>query len=155
MAAGDAQRVWFPEMLEDLRAAWSTAMGWDDLARFCQRMTAKRRAIREARGIQPPRTRCPQCGAVSRSDISGVSVRSALFALESLGVLTEAEFKNLDRRWKKHRAVAGVDAYGRPAATAASDEHSSCCPWVSPTRSGSGSARPPRGRPGRCRPSTG
>jgi hypothetical protein len=116
MASGDAQRVWFPEMLDDLQAYWSASRTWDELAGFCQRMTDKRRTIRKARGILPPRSRCPQCGDVSRSDISGVSVRSALFALRKLGILTEAEFKDLDRSWKKHRAAAGVDAYGRPAA---------------------------------------
>ncbi len=50
MASGDAQRVWFPEMLEELRRMWSQAMAWDDLAKFCQRMTKKRKSIREAKG---------------------------------------------------------------------------------------------------------
>ena len=130
MAAGDAQRVWFPEMLDDLRAAWSASMSWDELAGFCQCMTEKRRAIRQARGIRPPQIRCPRCGAVSRSDIPGVSVRSALFALKMLGVVTEAKFKGLDRSWKKHRAAAGVDAYGRPAALpgdARDEPPTSCC----------------------------
>jgi hypothetical protein len=100
-------------MLDDLQVAWSPAMTWSELAAFCQRMTDKRRAIREARNIQPPLTRCPKCGSVSRSDIRGVSVRSALFALRKLGVVTESELKALDRSWKKHRAATGVDAYGR------------------------------------------
>jgi hypothetical protein len=130
MASGDAQRVWFPEMLDDLRAAWSSSVTWDEFAGFCQRMTEKRRAIREARGIRPPLTRCRRCGSVSRSDIPGVSVRSALFALKKVGIVTEAEFKDLDRRWKKHRAAAGVDAYGRPVAPPAGadeDPPAPCC----------------------------
>lgn len=65
MPSGDAQRVWFPEVLEELKTAWSSSMTWGELADFCERMTEKRRAIREARGILPPRTRCPRCGAVS------------------------------------------------------------------------------------------
>jgi len=129
MAAGDAQRVWFPEMLDDLRDAWSASMSWTELAGFCQGMTDKRRAIRRGQGIQPPRTRCPRCGTVSRSDIARVSVRSALFAIRKLGLVTEAELKDLDRSWKKHRGAAGVDAYGRPADPdgSVSDERPSLC----------------------------
>ena len=113
MPSGDAQRVWFPEMLEELRNTWSSSMAWEQLADFCERMTVTRRAIRKERGIQPPQTRCPACGVVSRSDIRGVSVRSALFALRKMGAVNEAEFKALDKSWKKHRAATGVDAFGR------------------------------------------
>ncbi|MBW2455804.1 MAG: hypothetical protein JRI68_14905 [Deltaproteobacteria bacterium] len=85
-------------MLEDLERTWSASMTWEELADFCERMTEKRREIRQSRGIDPPRTRCLKCGTVSRSDISGVSVRSALFALKKTRVVTEAEFKALDKR---------------------------------------------------------
>ena len=51
MPAGDAQRVWFPEMLEDLRSFWSKDMEWEQLADFCQYMTEKRKQIRLERGI--------------------------------------------------------------------------------------------------------
>ena len=129
MPPGDAQRVWFPEMLADLRAVWTPTMTWAELADFCQLTSAKRRTIRQERGIRPPQTRCPGCGEVSRSDIRGVSIRSALFALKKLEVVTESEFKVLDRSWKKHRAAAGFDPYGQPApaAVAASAGRSSRC----------------------------
>jgi hypothetical protein len=117
MPAGDAQRAWFPEMLEELESTWSSAMTWEELADFCHRMTVKRRGIRQAEGIKPPRMRCPRCRQVSRSDISGVSIRSALFALKNSGVVTAAEFKELDRSWRKHRAKHGLDPYGRKAET--------------------------------------
>ncbi|MCP5069864.1 MAG: hypothetical protein GY946_25130 [bacterium] len=113
MPAGDAQRVWFPEMLEKLKRSWSKTMSWEELADFCARMTEKRKQIREERGIQPPKTRCPKCGKVSRSDISGVSIRSALFALKNSGVVTDAQFKELDKSWMKHRKKYGVDTRGR------------------------------------------
>lgn len=129
MPSGDAQRVWFPEMIEELKTAWSSSMTWGELADFCERMTEKRRAIREARGILPPRTRCPRCGAVSRSDIRGVSVRSALFALMKIGAIAQAEFKDLDRSWKKHRTKQALDPYGRKVETCQGDveDRSSCC----------------------------
>jgi hypothetical protein len=128
MPSGDAQRVWFPEMIEELTSAWSASMTWEELAEFCQRMTEKRRAIRQSRGIVAPRTRCPKCGAVSRGEIIGVSVRSTLFMLKKLGIVSEDELKALERSWKKHRDAAGVDAYGRSSSTpnAGSDESGSC-----------------------------
>lgn len=113
MPAGDAQRAWFPEMLEELVSIWSETMTWQELADFCHRMTEMRKEIRRKRGIRPPRTRCSRCGRVSRSDIGGLSIRSALFALKNNGVIAEAAFKDLDRSWKKHKAKLGLDPYGR------------------------------------------
>lgn len=115
MPAGDAQRVWFPEMLSELRRVWSVHMSWDDLAALCARVTEMRSEIRRTRGILPPLTRCRACGRASRSDIPGVSVRSALFALASEGLVTDAELRRLDHDWKKHRAALRLDRYGRMA----------------------------------------
>ena len=39
MPSDDAQRVWFPEMLEELKTAWLSSMSWDELSDFCARMT--------------------------------------------------------------------------------------------------------------------
>ena len=97
-------------------------MTWEELADFCGRMTEKRQEIRRARDIQPPRIRCPECGQVSRSEISGVSIRSALFALRNHGVVTEAEFKELDRNWMRHKAKHDLDPYGRKAETPRGEE---------------------------------
>lgn len=115
MLWGDAQRVWFPEMLEELKTSWSETMSWDELADFCARMTEFRKQIREERGIQPPKTRCPKCGQVSQSDISGVSIRSALFALRNNGIISDDEFKKLDKSWMKHKKKNGLDPHGQKA----------------------------------------
>ncbi len=112
MPSGDAQRAWFPEMLEALRDAWSPSMTWEELAAFCGRMTALRNSIRPSRQIQAPLTRCPRCGRVAPGNPSGVSIRSALFALKKIGVLAEADFKRIDRDWLKYRAAQGLDQYG-------------------------------------------
>ena len=116
MPAGDAQRVWFPEMFAELKTSWSRTMPWEEFNDFCARMTEKRKQIRQERGIQPPKTRCPTCGKASRSEISGVSIRSALFALKNNGVITDAEFKELNKSWTKHKKKNGLDAHGRKVA---------------------------------------
>jgi hypothetical protein len=116
MASGDAQRVWFPEMLDELERKWSSAsVSWEELADFCQVLTQKRKGIRESRGIELPLTRCPRCGAISRSDVSGVSIRSALFALKKSGAVTEAEHEALDKSWRRFKTRNRLDAYGRKA----------------------------------------
>lgn len=118
MPPGDAQRVWFPAMLEALRSTWSSSMGWDEAIAFCARMTELRREIRQARGLRPPHMRCSHCGSEARSDIKGVSVRSALFALRKEGIVSEAERRELDRSWKRYRAEHGLDHLGQPVGTA-------------------------------------
>jgi hypothetical protein len=113
MPAGDAQRAWFPEMLEELKRFWNPDVAWDEFVDFCARMTALRREIRQARGIKPPMTTCRKCGATGRSDLPDVSPRSALFALRKVGAISDEEMKNLDREWKKYRKTNALDAYGK------------------------------------------
>ncbi len=115
MPPGDAQRVWFPEMIEALRKVWSRTTTWEELADFCHRMTALRTEIRSVKGIRPPLMRCPRCGRTSRSNIEGISIRSALFVLWDAGIVTEAEFEELDKGWKKHRHRHGLDRFGGSA----------------------------------------
>jgi len=117
MPSGDAQRVWFPEMIEELKHGWSPTMPWEKVADLCARMTERRKQIRQERGIQPPGMRCAQCGIVSRADISGISIRSALFALKNGGVITDTELRDLDESWTMHRKKNGLDRFGRRAET--------------------------------------
>jgi len=115
MPSGDAQRVWFPEMIEELKREWSRTMPWDEVAELCARMTERRRAIRQERKIQPPKMRCNDCGGVMlpQADVSGISIRSTLFALKKSGVITDIELEDLDKSWAKHRKKNGLDAFGR------------------------------------------
>ncbi len=112
MAAGDAQRVWFPEMLDELTRAWRAGMDWEALAELCKRMTEMRRSIRRARGIKGPKTRCKCCGEVGDGGGARISIRSAIFALKKVGVLDDIGLRSLDRRWQRHRKARGLDAYG-------------------------------------------
>ena len=83
-------------MLEELKRTWSSAMTWEELVDFCQRIMEKRKSIRQTKGIKPPRMRCLKYGQESRSDISTVSIRSALFALKNNCVVTSAGFEELN-----------------------------------------------------------
>ena len=93
MPAGDARRVWFPEMLDDLKSYWSTDWSWKGFAVFCEAMTEKRQAIKKARGVGPPGT-CKKCG--SKMALMPISIRSALFALRKIAVIDEDDFYDFD-----------------------------------------------------------
>ena len=130
MPSGDTLRVWFPEMLEILTAAWSPSTAWDELADLCSRLTELRNSLRHSRGLAGPLMKCPTCGCVSRAVLKDVSVSSALFALRTARVLSDADFLRLDHEWKKHRAAQGLDAFGRkkaPAAPRTSRNSAGCC----------------------------
>jgi len=114
MAAGDAQRVWFEEMKQELMAWWRRDVSWEEVIGFCQRMTEMRTAIRAERGIKAPMMYCQQCRKVRPSDIPGISARSAVFALLHTGAIGQEEFAELDRSWKRHQRRHGLSGYGQP-----------------------------------------
>jgi hypothetical protein len=53
MAAGDAQRVWFPEMIEGLRVRWHRGMSYDALIELRDELDAQLQRIRSVRHIHP------------------------------------------------------------------------------------------------------
>jgi hypothetical protein len=115
MAPGDAQRVWFPEMIATLKSHWSSSVTWEELAIICRTMSKKREEIRKTRGIKPPKTKCRKCGSISGgSNNYLISIRSALFVLKNSDVITEEEFKKLDKEWKKYKKENNLDPYGHP-----------------------------------------
>lgn len=127
MAAGETHRVWFPDMLNELKQSWSESMSWEELSEFCERMSEMRRRTRESRGIKPAVSRCPKCGEESASDGGDVSIRSALFALRKTGIVAEAEFKAIDKQWRRYRKMRGLDAYGKEVGHPKQREASHTC----------------------------
>lgn len=112
MPAGDAQRAWFAEMLEELEQFWDPEIPWSVMISFCARMTEFRTELKQAKGIKPLRFDCSGCGGKHTMSIPPISLRSALFALKNLNLINEAEFKALDRSWARYRKEKDLDAYG-------------------------------------------
>ena len=115
MAAGDAQRAWFPEMMAKLREAWNPQMSWEESADFCQKMTFFRESIWKDQKIKPARTWCQNCQEYHDSRPPAISIRSMLFTLKKLNVIDDNEIKALDKSWKKYRKASNLDAYGKPS----------------------------------------
>jgi hypothetical protein len=111
MPAGDAQRAWFPEMLEDLKSYWLTDWSWKGFSVFCEAMTEKRQTIMEARGTKPARIHCKVCG--SQMVLPPISIRSALFALRKIGAIDDNDFKKHEKEWAKYRKANSLDSYGK------------------------------------------
>ncbi len=113
MASGDAQRAWFPEMIETLKNKWAPTMSWPDCSKFCEEMTAVREGIRNDRNIKPIMFFCKQCQEYHYSTMPPISIRSMLFTLKKVGAITESKFKELDKNWKKYKKENNLDPYGK------------------------------------------
>lgn len=117
MPSGDAQRQWFPEMIEMLREQWDPELTWVELALLAARLDAVLAGIRKERSIQPPMFHCPKCGKYGRSAFSGITVNATVFAAGRFGIAPEAEAKGLSRRWTKYRKEHHLDGHGKKEAT--------------------------------------
>jgi len=113
MPAGDAERVWFPEMYERLR---EIDFGWDDWSAascFCSEMTEFRSSIRQAKGITDPKIACRKCGGIM-SGFHGISIRSYLFAAHKIHLLTTTELNELDKQWARYKKIKKLDRFAQP-----------------------------------------
>ena len=84
LAAGDAQRVWFPEMIECLRSQWHQSKSFNAIVELRDVLDAMLQQIRSQRHIQPPIFRCPRCGYVGEGVEPHVSVRAMILSLSRL-----------------------------------------------------------------------
>jgi len=76
MAAGDPQRVWFPETLARLRCEWNSQMSFPALIELRDRLDAMLQQVRSEQHIVSPVLRCLKCGAIGPSTEPHVSVRA-------------------------------------------------------------------------------
>ena len=123
MAAGDASRTWFSEMVETLRREWKPDMPWEEIIALRDRLDAMLQKIRLSRGIRPPTMWCPVCNERTQQAEPTVSVRAVIFALGRFGIVPQVEFKSLEKRWAKYRKENGLDRNGRPACQGAGGQH--------------------------------
>ncbi len=113
MAAGDASRTWFSEMVETLRQEWKSEMSWEQVFTLRDRLDAMLQEIRQSRDIRPPTMWCPVCEKRTQQTPPRVSVRALIFALGRFGIVAAAEVKSLDKRWAKHRKENSLDRNGK------------------------------------------
>ncbi len=112
MASGDAQRIWHPEMLDELKQHWRPGMPWGEVIAFCDRMTIMRKELALSKDIKPPMIKCPKCGTRARAAYPMISVRSLIFALQKVARVPDEELKDLDRDWKRYQRKHALNGYG-------------------------------------------
>jgi hypothetical protein len=74
VAAGDAHRIWFPEMVEHLRLRWRDDLSMEALLGLRKELDDMLASIRSTGHISNPVFKCPACGHIGRgADPTSVS----------------------------------------------------------------------------------
>jgi hypothetical protein len=116
MAAGDAQRVWFPEMIEKLRSQWRQDLSFDVIVELRDELDTMLQQIRSERHIRPPVFKCPRCGHVGEGADPHVSVRAMILSLVRFGIAATETTYILEKRWAGYRKERQLDLYGKGVA---------------------------------------
>ena len=135
MAAGDGNRVWFPEMIEILRSQWNAGMTFPALIKLCNILDETFQRRRPRGPILPPGSLCPKCGRIVGSESQqrhSISVRATILSLRRFGVASPEVTKRTEKEWAKYRAENRLDLYGRSTSTAQSVGNDSICAHATP-----------------------
>ena len=117
MPSGDAQRQWFPEMIEILRQQWKPELSWDELACLTAHLDVTLQQIRKDRNIIPPMCTCSKCGVYGRSRFGRISINATILAAGRFGIASPSKVKELSKSWKKYRKEHYLDHYGGKEST--------------------------------------
>jgi len=115
VAAGDAHRVWFPEMVKHLRLRWRDDLPMEALLGLRDELDDMLGRIRSTRHISNPVFKCPACGQIARGADSHISVRATILALARFGAVAREPARALEKAWSAYRNAAGLDLYGHAA----------------------------------------
>ena len=114
MASGDAQKVWFPELIVMVRQAGETALSMEALLRLRDRLHTTLQTIRHTRQLLPAMMWCPHCQARHRAAPPSVSVRATILALGRYTHATASEVQALEKQWNRYRRQHQLNRDGQP-----------------------------------------
>jgi hypothetical protein len=114
MAAGDAQRVWFDEMIERLRLKWHREMQPEELIQLRDELDEMLQQIRSDRQLRPPVLRCPECGHVGEVAASHVSVRAMILSVIRFEMDAADTTRPVEKKWKAYQKANRLDLNGKP-----------------------------------------
>jgi hypothetical protein len=112
VAAGDAHRVWFPEMVQHLPLRWRDDLPIEDLLRLRAELDDMLGHFRLTRHIANPVFKCPACGRIGRGADPHISVHATILALARFGVAAREPALALEKAWTTYRKTAGLNLYG-------------------------------------------
>jgi len=109
MAAGDAQRVWFREMVERLRDEWRPDMPFEAIISLRDDLDEKLQRIRSAGHIKSAVFRCPHCGHVGSGAVPQATVRATILSLNRFWIVPSAKVRDLEKGWAAYRKQNSLD----------------------------------------------
>jgi hypothetical protein len=113
MAAGDAQRVWFPEVVAQLRDQWHPDLSFESIISLRDDLDTALQRIRSEGNIGSPVFRCRHCGHVGPGATPHVSVRAMILSLARFGIAAADQIHNLENRWTAYQKQKNLDLYGK------------------------------------------
>jgi len=113
MAAGDALRVWFPEMVECSCSHWHQGISLDVMVELRDDMDAMSQRIRSERRIRSALIKCSRCAYVGAGTDSHVSLRAMILSLGRFRIASADQTHALEKAWAAKRKDSGLDLYGR------------------------------------------
>ncbi len=113
MPHGDAQRTWFPEMVERLRSEWHEGLSMPALIRLRDELDGTLHRIRESLNFKNPVVTCRCCGLTSPGAEPHVSVRALILALARFGISSKEQARALEKAWAEYRKQRRLDIAGK------------------------------------------
>ncbi len=113
MAAGDASRIWFEELQEEVRAKWADDLSIERLISITDHLNSLLQRVRSDKKILPPQFWCSKCQKISRSIEVQATVRSTIFAAQRFGVAGADQTRALDKEWRAYRRKNNLDGYAK------------------------------------------
>lgn len=114
MAAGDARRVWFEQMVDRLRSRWNREMQPDELIQLRDELDEMLQQIRSDRQLRPPVLRCPECGHVGKATASHVSVRAMILSVIRFEIDDGEVTRSIEKQWRAYQKANHLDLNGKP-----------------------------------------
>jgi hypothetical protein len=104
-------------MISYLRSHWDPQLPMPKIIALRGELDEMLQRIRSSRNIKTPVLICPNCGLRAHGADPHVTVRAMILSLGRFGIMSQAETKTLEKRWKQYRAINQLNLIGDPIDT--------------------------------------
>ena len=101
-------------MISYLRSHWDPQLPMPKIIALRGELDEMLQRIRSSRNINTPVLICPNCGLRAHGADLHVTVRAMILSLGRFGIMSQAETKTLEKRWKQYRAINQLNLIGDP-----------------------------------------
>lgn len=113
MPAGERSQVWYPELVDALRAGWRTDLTWEAIVELRDHLQVMFDELRTGRGIEPPVIMCRKCGHKGPAAQPTITVRAMLISVGRFGIEPVESARRKEREWARHRGLYDLNLIGR------------------------------------------